>query len=162
MVRWARSPRAEALGVFAPPVLMSRARVRWRLLASQAFDFHEREGVDHGSQDLPGYPRVESAVRGDVFDSCQHLVLSLPIHDAHCMSLFEVDDLPDEPSALDEKLPEMPVEFVKSVANIGQTVLWPVLRCHAPILTFTPDPIFGPRSATRIDAGLVAAITPAS
>lgn len=121
------------------------------LLAAQLFDFHEGKGVDHGSQDLSGDPRVEPAFRGDVVDSREHLVLPPAVHDAHSLRLLERDDLADERAALDEKLPETRVEIVESTANIGQSVFRPVRRCHASILTPTPVTMIGRRHATGVN-----------
>src|SRR5579864_2047017 len=117
MVRSARSPRAEARSSFgACP--SSRGHPPVPLLAAQLFDFHEGKGVDHGSQDLSGDPRVEPAFRGDVVDARQHLVLPPAVHDAHSLRLLERDDLADERAPLDEKVPETGIEIVESTANI--------------------------------------------
>jgi hypothetical protein len=111
------------------------------LLASQLLDLHQGEGVDHGPQHLPGYPGVEAALGGDGLDPCQHLILSPSVDNAHPVSLFECDDVADEPSALDEELRESPVEIVEPSAHVGQVVLVVAPGRHVPILTFPPpDP----------------------
>jgi len=90
------------------------------VVGAELLDLEQREGVDHGSEHLPGDPRVEASLGGDVFDVGEHAVLPLPIDHRHPVGTLVVDDLFDQVRAVEQDLHQTSVDEVQALADLVQ------------------------------------------
>jgi hypothetical protein len=83
-------------------------------------DLEQCEGVDDGAQHLAGDARIETLRGCDLLDVVEHAVFARSVDHRHAAGPLEVNDILDEPRALEEQLHEPAVDEVKALPNFGQ------------------------------------------